>query len=121
MQEILSIAHALLLHEDSSRLYADNDDTYRRYERTLRSYYRMAWQQHDCSHCRESIYPGDMYQAYVHVSHPPRLIGGKHRRLWVEKHHYPECPDDMRDIEEEMRREWEREDEARRAAERHAA
>lgn len=121
MHEIFPVARALLLREESSRLYADNDDTYRRYERVLRSYYRMAWHQHDCSHCDVPISSGDMYQAYVCISHPPRLIGGRYRRLWVEKHHYPECPDRLRDFEEEMRRQWEQEDEARRAAERHAA
>ncbi len=121
MHEIFPVARVLLLREESSRLDADNDDTYKCYERMLRSYYRMAWQCHSCSHCQESISPGDMYQAHVYVSHPPRLIYGKYRRLWVEKYHYPECPDRLRDIEEEMRREWERADEARQDAERHAA
>lgn len=121
MQKISSVASTLLLHEESLRLCADNDDTYKRYERTLRSYYRVAWYHHDCSHCREAISPGDMYQAYVNISHPPRLIEGRKRRLWVEKHHYPECPKRLRDFEEEMRRQWEQEDQARKEAERHAA
>lgn len=121
MQEISPVASALLLHEESMRLFADNDDAYKRYTRQLRSYYRVAWDRHDCDHCREPIFPGDMYKAHVHISHPPRFIKGRHRRLWVEKYHYPECPDQLRGMEEEMRREWERRDEARRATEQRAA
>ncbi len=121
MSEIVSAAEPLLLNEESARLRADNDDTYKRYRRTLRSYDRMAWQYHDCDHCKESISPGDWYQAYVNVSHPPQLVRGKKKRLWVEKHHYPECPDRLRDFEEEMKREWERRDAEKQAAERHAA
>lgn len=121
MHEIFPVARTLLLNEDSQCLDARNDDTYKRYERMLRSYFRMAWQHHDCSHCDKSISSGDMYQAHVYISHPPRLIGGRYRRLWVEKYNYPECPDRLRDLEEEMRREWQRADEARKDAERHAA
>jgi hypothetical protein len=121
MKTPIAEAVELLLDGEDARLYSDNDDTYRRYERILRSYWRMAWDYHDCSHCRSLINPGNMYQAYVWVADPPRMICGKLRRFWVEKHHYPMCPDQERDMEEEMRRQWEREDAERRAAERRAA
>lgn len=121
MQTPIAEAVKLLLDREDGRLYSDNDDTYRCYERTLRSYYRMAWQDHYCDHCGGNIHPGQMYQAHVWVSHPPRVIQGVPRRFGVEKYHYPMCPDEERDMEEEMRRVWERQDAERRAAERKAA
>ncbi len=42
MHEIFPVARTLLLNEDSQCLDARNDDTYKRYERMLRSYFRMA-------------------------------------------------------------------------------
>ncbi len=123
MQLVTPVASLFQLKQEDDRFYADNDDNYRRYERVLRSYCRMAWFYHRCDYCRESINPGDFYQAWVHVSHPPKKVPGKRRkrRLWVEKKHDPECPDELRRMEEEMYQQWEREDQARRDAERKSA
>lgn len=116
-----------VLHEVATPLQLDaedwgyrseaNDRNYREYTRFLRRYDRMAWQYHDCSYCNEPIHSGDWYEACVYVSKKP----GTKSRVWVEKRHYPECPERLRDLEEEMRREWEREDRAAEAAARQAA
>ncbi len=98
-------------------LYSSNDDKYKEYTRLLRRYDRMAWQHHDCSYCKEPISSGDWYEAYVYVSKSPE----KKSCVWVEKRHYPECPERLRDYEEEMRREWEKEDRAREESAKKAA
>ncbi len=93
-----------------------NGENYRKYTLFLRSYNRMAWSYHECSYCNDPIHSGDWYEACVWLS-----VDGKKRKLWVEKRHYPECPDRLRDMEEEMRREWERRDREAEAAARRAA
>lgn len=98
-------------------LCARNDDKYKEYTRLLRSYDRIAWQHHDCSYCKEPISSGDWYDACVYVSKKLR----EKSRVWVEKRHYPECPERLRDFEEEMRREWEKEDRAKEKATKKAA
>lgn len=103
--------------EDWGSPYPANGENYREYTRQFRTYDRMAWQYHECSWCKDPISPGDWYEAYVYVSKKP----GTKSRVWVEKRHYPICPEDLRDREEEMRREWEREDRAAEAAARQAA
>lgn len=119
--------HEIILHEVATPLRVDiqswdspseaNDRSYRNYTRFLRRYDRIAWQHHDCSYCNESIRPGDYYEAYVYVSKQ----NGEKSRVWVEKRHYPECPERLRDLEEEMKRMWEKEDREREKADRKAA
>lgn len=117
----------IILHEVATPLHVDieswdsqhqaNDESYRNYTRFLRGYDRIAWYHHNCSYCSKSISPGDYYEAHVYVSKQH----GHKSRVWVEKRHYPECPERLRDLEEEMRREWEKEDRKREATERQAA
>ena len=64
--------------------------------RMLRSYQRIAQQDHPCWHCPMTILPGDLYFGEVWVR-------GKH--LWVWKYH-DSCPWDPRE-EEEIFREYE--------------
>ncbi len=112
-----------VLHEVATPLQLDatdwgypseaNDLNYKEYTRQLRRYDRVAWQTHDCSYCNEPIRAGDWYEACVYVSKKP----GQKSRVWVEKRHYPECPDRLREYEEEARQEWERHNkEVQRAA-----
>lgn len=82
-----------------------NDDSYKGYCRLLRSYSRVAWQHHDCDFCDEPISPGDMYDGWVHVE-----VESGRKRFYVVRKHYPECPKDLRNMEEEMYCEWEREE-----------
>jgi hypothetical protein len=84
---------------------AENNESYKEYTRLLRTYDRTAWSDHVCSRCDKSIMGGDWYKAYVYVSKGP----GKKSRVWVEKHHYPDCPDQRKYDEEEMRHEWKKE------------
>ncbi len=106
---------------DEPRLYPINDDTYKRYTRCLRHYYRMAWWYHTCWYCNKPI--SDFYEAWVYVARPGVFVPflGRTATFWVEKHHYPECPDRLREYEEEMYATWDREDRERAAAERKAA
>lgn len=91
----------------------ENDQHYKQYCRLLRSFTRMAWQSHTCSFCDEGISPGEWYWCEVWVS----IEDGK-KRLYVFKKHDPVCPRELRDEEEMVRRENEREE---RAARRKAA
>ncbi len=119
--------HEIILHEVATPLHLDiqswdspfqsNDESYKNYTRLLRSYDRLAWQHHDCSWCNDPINSGEWYEAHVYVTKQ----NGHKSRVWVEKRHYPECPDRLRDMEEEMRREWEKEDREREKADRKAA
>jgi hypothetical protein len=118
--------HEIVLHEVATPLHIDqeswdspfqaNDESYRKYTRLLEKYDRMAWQYHKCSYCNEPIRPGEWYDACVWLS-----VDRKTRKVWVEKHHYPECPERLRDLEEEMKRMWEKEDRERERADRKVA
>lgn len=94
-----------------------NDDTYREYHRLLRTYFRIAWQHHDCSYCKGWISPGDMYDGSVYVV----MKLGEKKRLIVEKKHYPMCPDELTDLEEEVRRRDEQEERKECGTDRKAA
>lgn len=118
MQKIVLHEVAKLLQYDPEEvpLLADNDDSYKRYVRVLRSFDRMAWTQHDCWWCDKAINPGDWYDASVYTARPAvfREILGRKVSFWVEKRHYPECPDQLLDHEAEARREWDRRDQEKK-------
>lgn len=104
------------------RLHSGNDDTYKRYVRCLRRYNRwMSFWYHTCWYCNKPI--DGPYEAWVYVARPGEFVPflGRVATFWVEKHHYPDCPDRLDEYEEEMREMQEREDRARAAAERKAA
>ncbi len=105
---------------------ADNDETYRKWTRFLRSYRRWftMWTR-DCRRCDDPIRSGEPYHGYVYaeaLATPVRDRKGKLRysRLFTEYEHLM-CPRDMDDAEA-FHREMERErEEAERAAAREAA
>lgn len=123
MQKDLLHEVATPLHVDSEsvRNYPDNDDTYRRYTRCLRHYHRMAWQNHICWYCTKRI--TDFYEAWVYVAQPGIFVHklGRVATFWVEKRHYPECPDRLREFEEEMDAAWKEHNQAAQTVERRAA
>lgn len=99
-----------------------NDESYKRYTRLLRSYTCFAWYKtHTCWWCNEAI--TDYYEAYVYVARPAVFVPqlGYKATFWVEKRHYPECPDRLREFEEEMYEQWAKDDDAAREADRKAA
>ncbi len=53
--------------------------------RCLRQYNRIADKSYSCFECDQNIMPGEWYFASIFVC-------GK--RLWVERRHLPECPED---------------------------
>ncbi len=125
MDKLQEVAQLLHLDEDGKeyrRFCPDNDSDYRRYTRLLRKYdVFMPFQTHECWWCTEPITL--WYEAYVYVARPPVWIPQlkRYASFWVEKHHYPECPDREREFEEEMRAQWAEKDRVRKEAERKAA
>lgn len=95
------------------RFYPENDDTYTRYIRLLRKYDRfMPYTHHRCWACGKTIEAGTWYEAFVYVARPAVFVHflKKKATFWVEKRHYPECPDRLREFEEEMLAEQDRRD-----------
>lgn len=78
------------------------------YQKLLRSYRRIAREYHDCQACSAPICPGEMYDAEVHV-----WCYGKRSGIWVKKQHVECPPDPAQELEDELRREREREETAR--------
>lgn len=123
MDKIQEVATLLQINEeDYRRNYPDNDDSYKRYRRLLRKYDRfMPFFPHTCWACRKRI--DDWYEAYVYTARPAVFIEmlGREVTFWVEKYHYPECPDRLREFEEEMYARQEEEAAAEERASRKAA
>ncbi|MEK6889522.1 MAG: hypothetical protein AABW80_05455 [Nanoarchaeota archaeon] len=66
--------------------------------RNLRSYTRVAFQEHWCDRCCNYIQPGDMYKAHVELREEKK----KHRIIVWKYHINPGCdfPEDPEDEEE---------------------
>jgi hypothetical protein len=79
--------------------------------RWLRSYERIAHQEHFCDHCMHYIMPGDMYRADVYATAEHIVV--------LRKHHEPTCPIDPMEEQEELERMMRDHDE-REAAEKSA-
>lgn len=125
MEKILEVAHLRAFDLDGKDYKLDNSDNdleYRRYVRCIRRFDRfLPYNYHTCWSCNQTI--TDWYIAYVYVARPAVFVHFLNRMatFWVEKHHYPDCPDRLREYEEEMHAYTAREDEARATNERKAA
>ena len=67
------------------------------YDRVLREFRGIARVHHYCIWCCVPICPGDSYEARV-------IVCG--RKLRVEKHHTPECPEDPEGKRAEQEADW---------------
>jgi hypothetical protein len=86
---------------------------FRRKNRTLRTYARMAHEQHFCDYCCRNIEPGDRYTARVEINNGKFFVSKKHDE--------PPCPVDPFEEEREILREIDEEDKKKKRPQTKAA
>ena len=104
----------------------ENDDTYRRWERHIRSYHRFfsMWSR-ECARCDDEIRSGEPYIGRIYAEALPTPVRNRkgrliYSRVWVEYEHWM-CPRDMDDADAFHRRMEQREKEERAREQRKAA
>ena len=76
------------------RVESANDRLWNTEERCIRSFDRTAWRDYRCDRCKRMISMGEMYIGRVMVNS---------KNIWTEHEHWPECPDRLNELEDEMR------------------